>query len=255
MHLTRDGVRLAHDDAGSGSPPIVFVHGWCCDRSYLAPQMAHFSRSHRCMALDLRGHGESDAPEQEYSIAGFADDIAWTCAELAIEKPVVVGHSMGGAVALSLAVRHPELPAAIVMLDGALVWPATMTARPDPTSAALHSDACEQTLANIFTGMFLASDVVRKEQVIAGARSFPRHVAASEWDAMAAYDSAGDAAKCRVPALYVGAAAPIADMRRLRELMPHVALAQTAGAGHFHQLEVPDQVNAMIERFMLISGV
>jgi pimeloyl-ACP methyl ester carboxylesterase len=72
---------------------------------------------------------------------------------------------------------------------------------------------------------------------------------------MRSNDAESDAAKCRVPALYVGSAAPVADMQRLKELMPHVVLAQTAGAGHFHQLEVPDQVNAMIERFMLINGL
>src|SRR6266576_1181932 len=98
MHLTRGGVKLAYEASGTG-PPMVFVHGWCCDRSHFAPQMAHFSRTHRCIALDLRGHGESDAPEQEYSIAGFADDIAWACDQLAVEKPVIVGHSMGGAAA------------------------------------------------------------------------------------------------------------------------------------------------------------
>jgi pimeloyl-ACP methyl ester carboxylesterase len=62
-----------------------------------------------------------------------------------------------------------------------------------------------------------------------------------------------DAQACRVAAMYVGAHAPIADMVRLRELMPHVVPAQTAGAGHFLQLEVPDQVNAMIERFLRTS--
>jgi len=103
--------------------------------------------------------------------------------------------------------------------------------------------------------MFMATDTVQKQQIIDEQKSFPRHVAISAWDALSAYDSEGDAAKCQIPALYVGADRPVADMRRLRKLMPHVVLAQTAGAGHFHQLEVPDQINAMIERFVVISGL
>lgn len=56
------GVRLAYDVAGAGDPPMVFVHGWCCDRSYFAPQITHFSASHAVATMDLRGHGDSDRP-------------------------------------------------------------------------------------------------------------------------------------------------------------------------------------------------
>ena len=67
--------------------------------------------------MDLRGHGESDKPSQTYTMDGLADDLAWLLGELGVARPVVVGHSMGGVVALVLAARYPELPAAIVMVD------------------------------------------------------------------------------------------------------------------------------------------
>lgn len=53
----------------------------------------------------------------------FADDVAWMCDRLGIEKPVMIGHSMGGIVAFDLACRYPTLPSAIVMLDAAAVLP------------------------------------------------------------------------------------------------------------------------------------
>jgi pimeloyl-ACP methyl ester carboxylesterase len=53
--------------------------------------------------------------------------------------------------------------------------------------------------------------------------------------------------------MYVGSHAPVADMAALRAAMPNAVMAQTAGAGHFHQIEVPEQVNPMIERFLAIS--
>ncbi|MEJ7755036.1 MAG: alpha/beta fold hydrolase [Nocardioidaceae bacterium] len=68
--------------------------------AYLAPQLAHFATRHRTVAVDLRGHGESDAPEQDYTIEGFASDVAWMSQQLGLERPVVVGHSLGGIVAL-----------------------------------------------------------------------------------------------------------------------------------------------------------
>src|SRR4051794_13633078 len=102
-------VTLHYDEAGAGDPPILFVHGWTCTNAHFEPQMAYFAPTHRVVAVDLRGHGRSDKPEQEYTITGFADDMVAFCREVGLERPVVVGHSMGGAVALELAARAPDL--------------------------------------------------------------------------------------------------------------------------------------------------
>jgi pimeloyl-ACP methyl ester carboxylesterase len=253
-HVTRDGVKLYYEESGAGDPAMVFVHGWCCDRTHHAPQVEHFSPRHRCVSVDLRGHGLSDASADGYTIAGFADDVAWICGQLGLNKPVIVGHSMGGAVALSLSARHPELPRAIVMLDGAIFFPQALAATEAQLSAAFHSDAYLEPLGAIFNGMFMASDdPARKERLVAAALAMPQHVAAAEWDAMWSNDFAGAAAACKVPALYVGSHAPVADVARLRAAMPDAIIGQTAGAGHFHQLEVPEQINPMIERFLAIS--
>jgi pimeloyl-ACP methyl ester carboxylesterase len=256
QYFTHDGVRIAYEETGAAEPAMVFVHGWCCDRNHHAPQVAHLSPSHRCVSLDLRGHGDSDVPAGGYSIAVFADDVAALCSELGLHKPVIVGHSMGGAIALSVAARHPDLPSAIVMLDGAIFPPDSLLAMTGPLTAAFESDGYLEPLAGVFNGMFLPSDDAKlHEHVVAAALATPHHVAAGEWAALWANDYAGDAAKVRVPAMYVGAHNPIADMTKLRAAMPDAVLAQTAGAGHFHQLLVPEQVNAMIERFLAINGL
>jgi pimeloyl-ACP methyl ester carboxylesterase len=106
---TRDGVALRYELRDGTRRPIVLLHGWCCDHTYFAPQFEHFSdNGHMVLALDLRGHGESDAPEQAYSMQLFADDVAWLVGELGIELPVVIGHSMGGVVAFQLAIDRPS---------------------------------------------------------------------------------------------------------------------------------------------------
>ena len=106
--VARDGVKLAYETVGSGDPPIVFVHGWACDRSYFAPQIEHFSRRHAVAMVDLRGHGESECPDPAagtYDVASFSDDVLSVAREAGFDRPVVVGHSLGGVVALACAAR------------------------------------------------------------------------------------------------------------------------------------------------------
>ncbi|HEX9167759.1 MAG TPA: alpha/beta hydrolase, partial [Roseiarcus sp.] len=120
----RNGVRLALEEAPGAGPPVVLIHGWCCDHTYLAPQFEHFAKQgRRVAALDLRGHGASDKPREPYTADDFADDVAFVCDHLGLSRAVAIGHSMGGVVAFALASRHPELLSALVMLDSGIVLP------------------------------------------------------------------------------------------------------------------------------------
>ena len=76
------------------------------------------------------------------------------------------------------------------------------------------------------------------------------HVAADAMKGILAYDGVAAAARCKVPALHLAATPPLNPPHLMSERMPEVVNGWTVGAGHFNQLEVPDQVNAMIEAFL-----
>ena len=142
---TREGVRLAYSDTGSDGPALVLIHGWTCNRGHWRNQVAELSEDHRVVTLDLRGHGDSDKPEQDYTIAGFADDVAWLISEPGLTRPVVVGHSMGGVIAAQLERKHPEATPGIVLVDAPIV-PLTPTLKPvaDGLVAGLQGPAYQQ---------------------------------------------------------------------------------------------------------------
>ena len=81
----------------------------------------------------------------------------------------------------------------------------------------------------------------------------PEHVARSCVEAMGGWDGEAAARACRVPVLHIAADDPINDAAALRAPNPRLRTGQTVGAGHFNHLEVPDQVNAMIERFLRVT--
>lgn len=252
--LERDGVTLAYEEAGRGDPPLLFVHGWSCNRAFFAPQLEHFSRRRRCVGVDLRGHGESDKPEQDYTMEGFADDLAWLTGRLGLERPVVIGHSMGGLVALVLAARRPELVRAIVMVDGATRG----LGAPDPVFAERlrglgepdHLPAARRAVEQMFLP---GDDASRRRWIMEQMLATPRHVMRSATEQAGRCDMVAAAQACRVPALYIQAGRPRPELPRFEQLCPQLQLGRTVGAGHFNQLEVPDQVNAMIERFLTVS--
>lgn len=254
--LVRDGVRLAYDDTGAGGPPIVFVHGWTCRRSDFAAQVAHFSASHRCIAIDLRGHGDSEAPQQDYTIAGFADDVAWMCDQLGVRDAVLVGHSMGGAVVLQLAAARPDLARALALLDPAILFPPETRPLIEQLSETFAGpDGMEAVRAFETQQFFIASSAEElKRNIVDAACRTPQHVVVSAFRDLAAFDAEAALAAIKAPLLCVNAEPMVREEARLRAIRPDAIIARTAGAGHFHQVEVPDQVNAMLARFIEIAG-
>ena len=106
--IARNGASIAYDEAGAGAPAFVFLHGWVCNRTFWRPQFEDLSRDHRCIAVDLRGCGESTGPGP-YDPVAAADDVAALIEHLGAAPAVIVGHSLGGIVALLLNERHPGL--------------------------------------------------------------------------------------------------------------------------------------------------
>jgi pimeloyl-ACP methyl ester carboxylesterase len=251
----RDGVRIAYEERGRGDAAFVFVHGWCCDHTFFAPQIEHFSREHRVIAPDQRGFGASDKPREAYTIEGFADDLAWLCDQLGVKRPVVVGHSLGGAVALAAAARYPDLPSAIVLCDPALFFPSSQSPRLAEFIEGLASPAYLDVAEHfVRTALFIdGDDVSLRERVVRDMLGTPQHVMHSAFENLQSFDEEAAARACRVPVLHIDAAVAFGERDRFEACCPQLRVAQTKSAGHFHQLLVPQEVNALIEAF--VAGV
>src|SRR5438552_1338801 len=128
-YAERDGLKLYYEREEGGNLELLFVPGWCCDQTFFAPQFDYVMRTHTVTALALRGCGRSDAPPDGYDIPSLAYDIAWFCAEVGIERPVIIGHSLGGMIAIEVGMRHPSLPRAHVADDPGPVHPTDLASR------------------------------------------------------------------------------------------------------------------------------
>ncbi len=115
------GVRLHFAECGeTHRPAIICLHG--LTDSWLSYRMVMplLAKSHRVIALDLRGHGESSPPPGEFMFDDCAADVIAVMAHLRIERAAIIGHSMGSFIARRLAVSHPSHVSAMVLVGGAL---------------------------------------------------------------------------------------------------------------------------------------
>ncbi|HEY6473612.1 MAG TPA: alpha/beta hydrolase [Acidimicrobiales bacterium] len=115
MPSTRvNDIELYYEVTGEGAP-VLLIPGLGVDINYFSQIIGQLATKHRVVAFDPRGAGRSDKPDEPYTIDGMADDAVGLLAHLAIDRTTVVGCSMGGRIALSLTLSHPELVERLVL--------------------------------------------------------------------------------------------------------------------------------------------
>lgn len=108
---------MAYFDSDGSGQPLLFLHGTGCDSSDWAVVINGLAQNGRCIALDFRGHGQSTVPTQAFSFSSLVDDVLHFIDCLRLQEVVVVGHSLGGMVAMEVA-RHSSSVAGLVLLEG-----------------------------------------------------------------------------------------------------------------------------------------
>jgi pimeloyl-ACP methyl ester carboxylesterase len=112
-----DGANLIGEVRGKGETALVFLHGWGGDREYWKNQVAVFAGDHRIVALDQAGHGESRTGRKDSNVNALAADVETVVKDLGLKRVILVGHSMGGPVALAAAKRLPGTVVAVIAVD------------------------------------------------------------------------------------------------------------------------------------------
>src|SRR5262245_5825429 len=112
-----DGVNIVCEVRGKGDTALVFLHGWCGDRAYWKHQVDAFAPDFRIVTLDQAGHGESGKDRKQWTTNSLAGDVEAVVKALGLKRVVLIGHSMGGPVALLASKRMPETVVAVIGVD------------------------------------------------------------------------------------------------------------------------------------------
>lgn len=246
-------------DVGDG-PPIVLLHGWGMAAEAWDRQLTRFSATHRCVALDLRGHGASPKPAAGYGYDDHVADVAAAVARLGLERPVLVGWSMGGAVAALAA--HAIDGVRGVVLAGS---PPSLLARPGYPHGATPEDArglVDAIRANREQAYRRVADETCAVDVGATTRDWllslllrvPGFAAIGAFEGVLAGDARGAIEALPVPLLVVhgthDAYVPLDAARWSASAAPDAELVVLDGCGHAPFLEAPDAFDDALSRFL-----
>ena len=106
-------VTIDRTTCGESEIALLFIHGWCIDKSFWADQTKHFCPNYKVVTMDLPGFGGSGKDRTSYSIEGYADDVIGVMDELDLNKVVLIGHSMGGDIILETALKDDRVVALV----------------------------------------------------------------------------------------------------------------------------------------------
>ena len=266
-------VQVLDENPSAKGPAIVLIHGYSASLHWwdrLAPILA---RDHRVVRIDLLGHGGSEKPSSGYEIPQQAGLVAGAMNELGVEGAVVVGHSMGGTVATSLAEQSSELVDRVVLIDSS---PAPGYGGLDLLAKLQYVPVLGQAL-NRVTDAPGADSLIKAGYAQAFApdyeleNGFPNpNQVVEDWDAMTytAFDKARQATddfieEQGLPERLITAAVPVmaifgaedqlfddpAEALAAYEEVPGAQTAEIEGAGHSPNVEKPDETAALIQEF------
>jgi pimeloyl-ACP methyl ester carboxylesterase len=239
---------LMVDDGGQGGAPVVLVHSLAGTSTHWARQLEHLRQSRRAVAFDLRGHGASDPPRnQDCSISGFAGDIAAVVDSLGFTKFFLVGHSLGGGVALSYAGTYPRRVAGLFLLDPIGDGKQIAGEQADSFLQQLNSD-----FENVIQGYWsqIAGPNTRvRERLLSDLKATPRETVTRGFAEVLRFDPDPALAAYSGPRLAV--VTPNNDqpfsLHRLGQGFPH---RMVTGTGHWIQLDRPELVNQLLDEFL-----
>ena len=238
---------------GAAGPPLVLVHGaGGTHRDW--PEALRALAGRRVLALDLPGHGASAGPARG-SISAYAASVVGALDALEIPSAVLAGHSMGGAIALTVALEAPARVAGLVLVStGARlkVSPAVLEATADPAALA----AAAGTMAELAFGSLAGPSL--REEFVAGLLATAPGVAHGDFAACNAFDVMARLGELRAPTLVVCGTEDRLTPRKYAEYLGDriagARLEVVPGAGHMVMLEAPERVAGAIGAFLASMG-
>lgn len=250
--LTLDDTEIFYECIGAG-PPLMLIHGLGSSGDDWAFQRADFARSHRLILPDLRGSGRSGKPRGPYSITGFAADLCALLDALAIDTVDLLGFSLGGAVAIEMALLRPRQVRRLILCNTLAsyrtdTWRKWFEAHAQ--LAAVRLLGLRRTARLVARRMFPHDDQAPKRQrVVDVVGANPRRPYLDTVHALIGWSAIDRLAALRAPVLIIAAEhdyTPLPEKRAELRHYPRAQLVVVSGSRHGTPFDAVERFNCLV---------
>jgi pimeloyl-ACP methyl ester carboxylesterase len=244
-----DGVRIHYETTGKGRPALVLVHCWTCDSSFWQAHIGRLAKTHQVVTLDLAGHGRSGRTRKNYTIQAFGQDVKAVADKLRLDRMVLVGHSMGGQVALEAARALGDRVVGIVPVDTLL----DVEQHNDPTETEavmekMQADFKGTTTAFMRQYLFApTTPPAVADRVLAETTAFPPDIAIAALRDSWNYNAAPAFEAIKAPIVAVNGDRFPTNFEGNRRHAPRFDALIMKGVGHYPMLEDPARFGDLLD--------
>jgi pimeloyl-ACP methyl ester carboxylesterase len=242
-----DGVMIRYDTRGAGDKTLVFVHCWCCNRTFWDNKVTEFARDYRVVTIDLAGHGESGEGREVWTIAAFGADVAAVFEKLDLTNAVLIGHSMGGPVCIEAARLVGDRAIGLVGVDN--LQNMTRTFTPEQVEGFVgnfESDFPGYTREFVGAMFTPVADSALKAGIIEQMAAEDPRMGMEAIGNTVTYDYAAALADMRLPIRTIASDRYPTDVAGNRALASSFEVRLMPGQGHFPHLENPPMFNQLL---------
>jgi 3-oxoadipate enol-lactonase len=260
MRVTVNGLDLAcQADGPEDAPVLVLAHTLATSRAMWRRQIPHFADRYRVISFDMRGHGESAAPDYPYSLEMLAEDVIGVLDSLGVERPAIfLGISIGGMIGQALALRHADRFRAFILCSTVSRTPPEGSAMWDQRIEAIRKDGIESqvqpTLERWLSPEFRARDPETAKWVADMIRATPVAGMIGCARAIQQLDYTDQLERITVPTLIIAGekdpGAPVAAAQVIHEGIKGSRLAVIPNVLHQAPIEATDLFNRIVDEFL-----
>ena len=266
MILDTSETELFYTDRVNGSRPIVMLHGTTGWGQSFDPLVPWLEKGHRLLIPDLRGHGRSEHVAGGYRVVDFAKDIVAMLEQLVAEPAVLLGHSLGGLVAISVAAERPDLVSGVIIEDAPL-WLRRATVKDGSERAYTFFKTLHEILEQVQNGPEIEQRIRQElpEALERETADLAERLARLDADVlrmsfdsslMDDFDLDASLAKIECPTLLIqadpaaGGSLPDEDVQAVLKLLKHGSHRFAAGAGHMVHRDMPEEMAKIIKDWL-----
>ena len=248
--MSKENMTLFFDDGGAGSVPVIFLHSLAGNHQQWSAQLAHIRLTRRALAVDLRGHGQSPLPTNDnYTIEAIVEDVQAVVTQLGIQTFVLVGHSMGGAVAAAYAGKYPQQVAGLLLVDPSGDSTQMPKAQVQQYMAAMQSEGYGPFIEGYWNHILTGATEATQTQVMQDLGDTAQETVTGIFEALFTFNPATAVQQYDGPILSV--ITPLNEipfaLHKLVPNLPHVLMTDT---GHWLHMDKPDAFNKILDDFL-----